>query len=114
VSSRPLLLVALLAAGALPAAGCAGAEASSEPVATTHVEMAKSYRFSPHTISVHAGDTVTWKNEDNFTHTVHVDGMDDHKVDKGDSVSITFDKPGTYHYVCELHRQDMDGEVIVK
>jgi plastocyanin len=104
------LLFALLAAGL---AGCAGAAASSEPVATTHVTMVKSYRFSPHTIEVHPGDTVTWKNDDNFTHTVHVDGMDDDKVEPGDSVAITFDKPGTYHYVCELHRHDMDGDVIV-
>ena len=106
-----LVAFALLAAGV---AGCAGAAASDEPVATTHVTMAKSYRFSPQTIQIHAGDTVTWKNEDNFTHTVHVDGQEDHKVDRGDSVSITFDQPGTYHYVCELHRHDMDGEVIVE
>ena len=31
-----------------------------------------------------------------------------------ESISIAFDTPGTYHYVCTLHRQDMDGEVIVK
>ena len=57
---------------------------------------------------------VTWTNDDNFTHTVQVDGQEDHKVGQGESVSITFDKPGTYHYVCTLHSQDMDGEVIVK
>ena len=54
--------------------------------------------------------TVTWTNDDNFTHTVQVDGQDDHKVERGKSVSITFDKPGTYHYVCTLHSQDMDGD----
>jgi plastocyanin len=40
--------------------------------------------------------------------------MDDRKVEPGDSVAITFDKQGTYHYVCELHRHDMDGDVIVQ
>ena len=34
------------------------------------VSMAKSYRFDPKTIEVKAGDTVTWTNNDNFTHTV--------------------------------------------
>ncbi len=42
-----------------------------------------------------------------------VDGQEDHKVGRGDSVSITFDKPGSYHYVCTLHSKDMDGTVIV-
>jgi plastocyanin len=103
-----------VAAAALVAAGCAGSGESSEPVATTEVEMVKSYRFDPKVIEVEAGDTVTWTNEDNFTHTVQVDGQEDHEVGTGESVSITFDTPGTYRYVCTLHRQDMDGEVIVK
>ena len=76
--------------------------------------MAKSYRFDPKKIEVDAGSTVTWTNDDNFTHTVQVDGQEDHKVERGKSVSITFDTPGTYHYVCTLHSRDMDGEVIVK
>jgi plastocyanin len=109
---RTFLLPAV-AAAALVAAGCGSAE-STEPVATTEVEMVKSYRFDPKVIEVAAGATVTWTNEDNFTHTVQVDGQADHKVGKGESVSITFERPGTYSYVCTLHSQDMDGEVIVK
>jgi plastocyanin len=109
---RTFLLPAV-AAAALVAAGCGSAE-STEPVATTEVEMVKSYRFDPKVIEVAASATVTWTNEDNFTHTVQVDGQADHKVGKGESVSITFERPGTYSYVCTLHSQDMDGEVIVK
>ena len=103
------LLLALI----LFAAGCGSSE-STEPVATTEVQMAKSYRFDPKTIEIEAGDTVTWTNADNFTHTVQVDGQEDHKVERGESMSISFDTPGTYHYVCTLHKRDMDGEVIVK
>jgi len=106
-------LAVLLAGLLLLAAGCGGDDENAAPVATTDVEMAKSYRFEPQAIRIEAGDTVTWTNDDNFTHTVRVDGQDDHKVDRGDSVSITFDKPGTYHYVCTLHRRDMDGTVTV-
>ena len=76
--------------------------------------MAKSYRFDPKTIEIEAGQTVTWTNDDNFTHTVQVDMQEDHKVGRGESLSLTFDEPGTYQYVCTLHRQDMDGEVNVK
>ena len=67
--------------------------------------MAKSYRFDPSGSRSRPAQTVTWTNEDNFTHTVRVDGQDDHKVERGESVSIAFDEPGTYHYVCTLHRR---------
>jgi len=104
--------VAALAATAL-AAGCGGS-GESGPVATNEVTMAKSYRFDPKTIEIEAGQTVTWTNDDNFTHTVQVDGQEDHKVGKGESLSIEFEKPGSYHYVCTLHSHDMDGTVIVR
>jgi plastocyanin len=110
---RFLLPAAALATACLVAAGC-GAAGSTTPVATNQVSMAKSYRFDPKVVEIKAGDTVTWTNNDNFTHTVHVDGQPDHKVGRGDSVSIKFDKPGTYHYVCTLHSHDMHGTVIVQ
>jgi len=109
---RRVALAASLAL-VLVAAGCGESE-SSEPVATTEVSMAKSYVFEPQAVAIDAGQTVTWTNDDNFTHTVQVDGQDDHKVDQGESVSIEFETPGTYHYVCTLHENDMDGEVIVR
>ena len=108
------LSVALLAAALLGVAAGCGGSGDSAPIATTEVTMAKSYRFDPEKIEVAAGSSVTWTNDDNFTHTVQVDGQADHKVERGKSVSITFDKPGTYQYVCTLHSRDMDGEVIVK
>jgi plastocyanin len=102
-----LLAVALLA-------GCGGSDENSEPVATTEVKMVKSYRFDPETIEIQAGQTVTWTNEDNFTHTVEVEGQGDHKVEQGESVELTFDEPGTFEYVCTLHSRDMKGTVIVR
>jgi plastocyanin len=113
--TRRLLLpaVALLAATVF-AASCGGTGESSEAIPTTEVKMVKSYRFDPKTIQIRAGQTVTWTNEDNFTHTVQVEGQVDHEVGRGESVEITFDTPGTYHYVCTLHSQDMDGTVIVE
>jgi plastocyanin len=113
VNRHRLVLPLLAVAAVILAAGCGG-EKESTPVATTDVKMAKSYRFEPKAIQIDAGETVTWTNDDNFTHTVQVDGQDDHEVGRGKSVSIAFDRPGTYHYVCTLHRHDMDGTVIVK
>lgn len=114
MTPRFLLPAVALLAAVVFAAGCGGSGEGGEPVATTEVQMVKSYRFHPKVIEIKAGDTVTWTNEDNFTHTVEVDGQEDHKVEQGESFSINFDTPGTYHYVCTLHSQDMDGEVIVK
>ena len=73
----------------------------------------ESYRFDPDVVRIEAGETVTWTNNDNFTHTVRVDGQPDHKVGRDDSVSITFSKSGTYRYECTLHSHDMQGTVIV-
>jgi plastocyanin len=103
----------VLAAALAVAAGCGESE-SAEPVATTEVAMVKSYRFDPKAIEVDPGESVTWTNDDNFTHTVQVDGEEDHRVERGESVSIAFEEPGTYHYVCTLHSQDMEGEVVVR
>ena len=107
-------LAALAAALPLAAAAGCGAQETAQPIATTHVSMAKSYRFEPRVITVRPGATVTWTNDDNFTHSVRFDGGADHTVERGGRVSISFATPGTYHYVCRLHRRDMDGEVIVR
>ena len=106
---RLLALAALLAA-----TGCGGSDEAAAPVPTTDVRMAKSYRFEPQAIVVDAGRTVTWTNDDNFTHTVQVDGRTDRKVEPGERVELRFDRPGTYAYVCTLHRRDMDGTVLVR
>lgn len=108
---RIALLIVLV--GTLLAGGCGSSE-SSEPVATTEVLMPKSYRFEPKTIEVDAGDEVTWRNEDNFTHTVEIEGQEEMKAEPGESVSFTFSTPGTYEYVCTLHSHDMRGTVIVR
>jgi plastocyanin len=113
VTLRLVLHLVAVVAATVVGAGCGGS-GESEPVATTKVTMVKSYRFEPKTIEVRAGETVTWRNDDNFTHTVRVDGQGDHKVGRGDTVSIEFARPGTYQYVCTLHRYDMDGTVIVQ
>lgn len=105
-----LVLLALILIGCGSTAG-----ANSTPVATTEVDMPKSYRFSPEVITVKAGSTVTWTNSDNFTHSVRLlDGSGTDKVvERGQSVSITFDKPGEYDYDCRFHSNDMKGKVIV-
>ena len=107
---------AAILALALAAAACAGsASGSAAPVSANEVTMVKSYRFAPATIQVAAGATVTWRNQDNFSHSVKVlDGSEPDRVVKpGESTTITFNAPGEYRYECSLHPRDMKGKVIV-
>jgi plastocyanin len=99
---------ALLAALAL---SIAAPVAISQPspvkvAATTAVTiMIKNFDFSPMTLKVPAGASVTWKNLDGEPHTVtSLDGaFRSAALDEGDSFTFRFTKPGTYRYLCSIH-----------
>ena len=61
--------------------------------------------FVPSTLTIHAGQSVLFVNEDDDAHTVTaVDGSFDSKgLDTRGSWRHTFAKPGTYKIFCELH-----------
>ncbi len=104
------LLLALLS-------GCSeGGDASAQPVRTDQVDLPKSYRFEPEAIEVDAGTTVTWINNDDFPHNVHLlDGSDATvSLPVGERGTLTFEEPGTVEYECSLHPQQMQGTVIVR
>ena len=109
----PWIVGPLLGAGLLLAA-CAP-DAAAEPVATNQVDLPTSYKFEPAVITVPDGTTVTWTNNDNFTHNVRLldDGGEVLELPQGDSVSFTFTGPGEHRYDCSLHPNDMTGVVIV-
>ena len=108
------LAVALAACTTSGSGGNAGA---GEPVATSTVNLPPSYRFEPASISVKAGTTVTWTNNDNFTHSVQFkDGglpTDAMLMKPGEKTTYTFSTAGTFHYQCSLHPQNMQGTVTV-
>ncbi len=104
-----LLLPVLVACGTASANTNAGT-----PVKTNQVNMPPSYRFDPPVIEVAPGTSVTWTNNDNFTHSVQVESGEVHVVKPGERTTIVFDKPGDYPYVCTFHTQNMKGRVIVR
>src|SRR5215471_13182038 len=71
--------------------------------------------FSPGTITVSAGTTITWKNTDNMAHTVTADdnSFDSGNIAAGSNYSRTFTVAGTYNYHCTIHA-GMNGKVIVQ
>jgi plastocyanin len=106
-----VLLVALLA-------GCSGegADGSADApsaVATTTVDLPKSYRFEPAAIQVDVGATVTWTNHDEFTHNVSFDGDAPLAMKPGETVTRAFPTAGTFAYLCSLHPREMQGSVAV-
>jgi plastocyanin len=113
-------IVAAIALLALVAAGCAtgsGSAGGASPVATTSVDLPPSYKFEPASIAIKAGATVTWTNDDHFTHSVRfLDGglpTEPMVMSPGTTVTFTFPTAGTFHYQCHLHPQNMTGTVTV-
>ncbi len=70
--------------------------------------------FSPHTVVVATGATLTWKNADAVAHRVmSMEGwFDSGDLAGGGSFSWQPDRPGTFRYHCMIHPQ-MEGVVIV-
>ena len=47
---------------------------------------------------------LTWTNTDDEPHTLRSDSWPHRSaVDVGESITFTFDKPGTYHCTCSIH-----------
>ncbi len=101
---RHLAILLLLALYAMPASG-----------ATAPAVTIKDDAYSPATLNVSAGQTVTFTNRDDDAHTVtSTNGVFDSKgLDTNGVWHHTFDKPGVYRYFCELH-PFMKGTIIVK
>jgi plastocyanin len=108
------LALDLVTIAAVALAGCSGAAAASgSPVATTSVELPKSYKFVPAAIVVDVGATVTWTNHDDFTHNITFPGEAPLTMKPGESVTRPFPTAGTFAYQCSLHPRDMNGVVTV-
>ena len=74
------------------------------------------YKFSPATITIKKGTTVTWTNQDSAPHTVTSTSGSELASDtlsKGGAYSHTFDKAGTFDYHCTVH-PNMKAKVIVE
>ena len=72
------------------------------------------FKFNPQMLTVPAGTTVTWTNQDEEPHTVVAKDGSFHSpgLDTKGTYSFTFAKPGSYDYVCSIH-PFMTGTVVV-
>jgi plastocyanin len=123
LASATLVLLAglaLIAAPGFPSPASAGRPANSESVkAKVFTVVIHEFEFEPATLSVHAGDTVEWKNDDIVPHTATADSdaqkpvFDSGTIDTGATWRYVVRKKGTYNYGCTLH-PNMKGKLIVQ
>lgn len=77
----------------------------------------RNFAFDPATVTVHPGDTVEWKNDDNAPHTATTNsskpGFDSGTIQPGASWRHQAPDKGTYNYICTIHPY-MKGTLIVQ
>jgi plastocyanin len=104
-------IVSLLAV-ALPSTAGETVFAAAASPATVNID---NFAFAPATLTVTAGTTVTWKNEDDSPHRIGDKNgtFKSAALDTDDTFSHTFAAPGEYPYICTIHPY-MAGKIIVK
>jgi plastocyanin len=82
---------------------------------STNSVTIQNFSFSPASITVTPGTTVTWTNKDTTAHTVTADsgtGPNSSQLQPNQTYTFKFDQAGTYAYHCSIHPQ-MKASVVV-
>lgn len=90
------------------AAGAAADAATGAPLEVRIVGRS----FAPGTLTIEAGQTVTFVNTDEDDHTATGPGFDTGTIPPGGSATVTFDTVGSFDYVCSFH-SEMRGTIVV-
>jgi plastocyanin len=123
-AAATLLLIGAVIVGIMLTANEAVNQASTSSVASGKVAIGADGSFSPESIKIKKGQSVTWTNHDSRdSHQIAVTGdtaTDSLKgfgtgeqLAKGESYSYVFDKAGTYQYYDVLGSSQHVGTVIV-
>jgi plastocyanin len=130
-------MIAMVLVAAAVVGACSSDRPSSEQAAPAAGSVEREtvtiegLSFTPNELTVDAGTTVEWTNDDPVEHTVtsgtkgaqgvpgvskgkpdRPDGDFDAQLAPGKTFSFTFDTPGTYEYFCRIHG-GMTGTVVV-
>jgi len=95
------------------AVDCASGLPLTPPMKTVSVSIGDNF-FSPQSVTVNVGDTVTWTNNGNAVHNSVNSGTfpwNSGTLSSGQSYSVTFMQAGTFSYSCTIH--GFNGTVIV-
>jgi plastocyanin len=102
-----------LAALALGITACAS-EGSAEPPPSVEGPgvAVRDYEFEPASLTVEAGDAVTWVWEGRASHDVVGQGFESNEQSSG-TFGHVFEQPGTHAYECTIH-PGMEGSIVVE
>ena len=104
-------------AGLLQLALFAPLSAVAESAATADTEVKiDNFTFAPQRVTVKAGTTVTWINEDDIPHGIATSAskaIRSKVLDTDDKYSFTFTTAGVFEYFCSLHPH-MTGTIVVE
>ena len=107
--------LAIAAAVVLTAAGVAARAAGADREPVRHVVRIDATSFEPRSLTVTAGDTVVWVNDDLYAHTATGKGgvFDSKDIAAGGSWSYVPKKAGLFGYTC-LYHPTMKGTLRVR
>ena len=115
-SPKALFAVLAVSAVAIVSSGASFAEDAIHPVAAEPLTIKiDNFTFTPAEVTVSAGTSITWVNNDDIPHTVTASNKEfkSKPLDSEDKFSFVFSAPGSYDYFCSLHPH-MKARVIVK
>jgi plastocyanin len=118
-SLRPLGLAALVLALTTFIAACGGDDSTGPPSTgpfTGTITIGDDF-FSPSSVTINAGDSVTWVWKGSHSHSATSNPGDPFSYDSGIKTSgkfgFRFATAGTSHYHCQVH-SNMNGTITVK
>lgn len=93
----------------------AGSAAAASAKPASHTVVIEASRFEPETLTVHAGDKITWVNKDPFPHTATSAGnFDSALIQPDQSWTFTPKSKGAFTYICSFHPTTMKGTLRVQ
>ncbi|HXI65964.1 MAG TPA: plastocyanin/azurin family copper-binding protein [Gemmatimonadales bacterium] len=103
-------LVLLASCGSSTSSYGGGGGGGCTPTAT-QVCMVSNLSFSPASLTITHGTTVTWMNGDAIAHTAtssssSAEAFNSGQLGGGGTFTHTFNTPGTFHYYCQNHGFD--------
>lgn len=122
---KSLRTVIVVVALALTMVACGGGGSDDEDGAATAspgdgpTVAVQDIAFQEQTVTVEAGTTVTWNNQDSVAHTVtsgtpdNASDVFDEELPSNGQASVSVDEPGSYEYWCRIH-PSMTAELVVE
>ena len=83
------------------------------PAGSQVVRILDDDQFTPSTLTVDAGQSITFVNEHDDEHTATGSGFDTGVIPPGGMATVVLDEPGTFAFACQFH-PEMTGSIGVR